>query len=342
MMTTQFAQSLLTPESTVVAIDVGTACVDALAGGVTVNSEDARRYTSSSDVVLLREDSLHAKHWGQRIPEVVKIADKRYLCGNDALAVASTDNDLFDTRQENWLDTESALALIYSTLHEFDVSGDVHLALGLPTAVYPDLADSISERLAGQHEIRVGEAEREVHLTVHVLPHAAAAARHLLYRNDPGTQAALGIIDVGFNTADFLSCHFGEEEILFFDGKSGTYRFGLADVLDAFRLDDVENFGRSPDRLASDHLLREQTLPHRGGEVDMRLYLGGLVRCEAEPLIQELKRFWPDAAGMTIYVVGGGAELLQPVIKDRLKARVIVPHEHSWSVALGSYKELVL
>ena len=174
--------------------------------------------------------------------EVVQVSDKTYFVGERAAAFC---NHIYTSKTRDWTSSDIFTALVTSALARIkpslDQSAEVSVVSGLPVDFMADKATTAEQisAVASRLQLKV--------VRVEIIPQPFGT--FFDYVLDPSGESIfttkiglLGVIDVGWNTTDFILVKNFENNI---ERAGGSIATGVYSICDSIRSDLMYRFGRN-------------------------------------------------------------------------------------------------
>lgn len=307
-----------------IAIDIGS--------GITNVKTDERELLFPSRVCVAPPK--WQQHFGATQARVCRFNNKDWLIGDAVRAIGGeAENTLSDT----WAESEGWLVLLYSALAELNVSGEIHIATGLPQAVYKQQKTGLVDRLVGVHRFTVNGVDRSVTiLSAHVVPQATAA---LMYQatQDANMAGDAGCIDIGTYTTGLAVIDMDTQSLI--ERRSTGRQLGVATLLSGLEsyLNRRYNLQLDGPRLMG--ALQHQQVRYRGEVIDLSGVIANIAIQEAKPMLDFIQDVWAGGADLDVFLAGGGADYYAPAVRSVVPHAQVIP-EPQWAVARGLHQYL--
>ena len=243
---------------------------------------------------------------------------QEYLVGSAALAAGATRSWSADGdgRQDYHL-------LVLAALASVGASGLVDIALGLPLSVYlnRDERRRLRDHVWGLRAQVGWDGRTTVDVeaaSVKVLPQAVGAYYSALLGPDGAKLAgqAVGVVDIGYHTTDFLLLTPGDGGVSIPDeSRSGSLDSGMSQVIDAVRQHVSATTGTpfsAPEGLIENAVRNGGHITVRGHAVEVLPAYSQALEALATRIATEIQRTWGrsiDYLAATLLAGGGGAEV---------------------------------
>jgi plasmid segregation protein ParM len=193
----------------------------------------------------------------------------------------------------------------------------VRIATGLPVDHMRD-AGELKKALLGQHRIHTDSADFIANVTeVMVMPQPYGT----IYRNqlkpdgelnECHTARTTGVVDVGTYTTDLALDDDGE----YIDARSGSVEAGVSTVQDQVAAAFERDYREKPTYRLVESIIRNGCLNVRGQLVSYQDVVKDAVEPLRAPVLTLMSQKWQTGVGVdVIYLSGGGAEIVAPVVK---------------------------
>lgn len=257
---------------------------------------------------------------------------KRYFVGQTAI-VHAHDGALLDGLRDDWIETDEHAALLVAGYQR---------GLSALDADSPTLVLGLPSRLHGAQHERLGDvaalALQIPREQIVVLPQALGAYMSTILdpQGNPATDRAVtselvGVIDIGYYTADFGLIRGGVWSLAGAKSLFGAHRIAqdLADWI-------AREHGVSLPLRDAEQALRKRGWTLYGKQIDLRDRVEAIANEYAENIAEHaMNVFGSSLPSMEAIVLAGGAA---PLVFDALKARwphVVMPENSRFAVAEG-------
>ncbi len=244
---------------------------------------------------------------------------QEWLVGRSALAA-----DAIRSWSTSGSDRADYPVLVMAALAAIGAKGSVSIAVGLPLSVYTNKSEQRALRAALEGlSALVGLDGRELQeieiASVTVYPQAVGAY-FAWTASLPGltlSRQAIGLVDVGYRTTDYLVLRpqNGKMEP---DGElSGSLDMGVADAMTHLGKSLAETYRLSfplPDTALDEALLGDGTIGIRGQVVNVMIAYQAEVKRLAVEITEQLRHIWAKRLDRlaAVIVAGGGGAAVQP------------------------------
>ena len=265
----------------------------------------------------------------------------RYVFGRDADVLVQPAARA-NTLSADWSGSDAWGALMLVALAHLKPDGYrgvVHLATGIPQALYNERREDLARRMEGVHVFTFRGKAYEVDIRPFVLPQAAAA---VLAADDLGdVVGGRGVIDPGtFTTGMAVIFRASPEESFNVQyWRSGGVEVGVSKVVSIVSEEVSRRFGGKMSESLLHAALKTRKLSVRGESHDIGAIVDRAISSVSGQIVEEVSKLWPNG-GMdlnSISSVGGGAALFGDAIQQAFpQARI--EDDAQWAVVNGLYR----
>ena len=237
------------------------------------------------------------------------------------------------TLDQNQMITKFAKTLALAGLSQtVERTVPVHVVTGLPVSYYRRHKDELATQLAGRHAIKVYDAAGVPQETVisvdkvRVIPQPFGSIFDLIF-NDIGKaterrflQEKVGIIDIGFRTADYTIC----DKTRYSERGSQTTDSGISKAFAMIAAILQEKSGVNIEVYRLYSAVSRGSIKIRGKLYDLKPVVQGAFAHLASTIAAEAERLWADDWDLDVIVVtGGGGAVLYPSLQPMLSGEVL-------------------
>ncbi len=267
-------------------------------------------------------------------PYLVKVGHigTTFLVGSKVPLVTT---EVADTLRDDWSGSDPWLALFYAALDQsqvLDGAGEIHVAVGVPQALYREMGRYLSDRLTGHHRFAIDGREYGVDLKVRVYPQASSAMASVPSLSDV---EMAGLIDVGTYTTGLSVMQHVDGEFIINHTMSGGIARGtsvLARSLQAY-LDTHHQMRMDLYRVYP--LLDKKVVKIRGKDVDLAHAVDSACVALAEDIVEAADRAFRGGSELeVIALVGGGARYVEHKLK-KAYPQLHMSKNPEWAVVEG-------
>ncbi|HRP05748.1 MAG TPA: ParM/StbA family protein [Opitutaceae bacterium] len=267
----------------------------------------------------------------------VNFAGKTYVTGERAHTEVRPEN-IVNTRDDAWYETEAYIALLYSALARVvapGYEGRVALCTGLPQALFTGHKSALAKRLARKHRFEVNGKKYSIHLRsedVRVLPQVTGLFLSRLELDRSLQHQKVAVIDVGTYTSDWTIV----DNCRVLHWSSGGAPVGIGNVIEGVRTYLREEHRNHCSYAVASEAVRHRKIRSGGRTIELTDHIDKIVFEQSEKLMAALKESWGDAKDSKIIIGGGGCHVYAPAIRSCLAhAEVIQDSNPIFSVVDG-------
>ncbi len=248
----------------------------------------------------------------------VSFDNYKYFVGSAAARQGIVQNTIDKNRAVN---TEGrALLLAALSMLVQEPMQSCNLVAGLPVSHYTSLKEKFSRAARTTHFFKTltmtGEVEQDFIVTIDdlkIIPQPFGTLFHCLLDDSGGVNDGelagqnVGIIDVGYHTADFARA----DSLEFIDRKSISYPLGIFAAYAELSRAVNEEFGIETEPAGIEDVMGSGLLKVGGSVYDVKVYRDQALKATAQQVISKAKTLWSDRWQMDkIILTGGGGALL--------------------------------
>lgn len=273
--------------------------------------------------------------FGVSSPYLIDIKGQTFVVGEDARMLM--DKTAFrPTLTTEYALSDQWLALLLVAISELlgDDEDEVNVCVALPQSVYqskPEMRDQLTRRLSGTFSYKLRGMQRSLTINPVVAPQAAAVIFDCANKDssiDDGIE--IGVVDIGTFTTGFGSF---VNSRMFVQHCSGI-EFGISGIIDELGERIRKDYGATLDAPTLHEIIRHGSFRYRGKTQDAAQMITESSVRTARSVIAELRRVWPSADAMDIFIAGGGAPVLESAIRNEVP-HAKVSEDPFWAVVGG-------
>lgn len=264
---------------------------------------------------------------------------KTYVTGERAHTEVRPEN-IVNTRDDGWYETDAYLALLYSGLGQVvapGYEGRLALCTGLPQSLYTGHKQALAKRLARKHRFEVNGKKYCINLRsddVRVLPQVMGLFLSRLELDRTLQHQKVAVIDVGTYTSDWTIV----DNCKTLHWASGGAPIGIGNVIEGVRAYLREEHRNHCSYAVASDAVRHRKIRSGGRTIDLSDHIDKIVFEQSEKLLEALSKSWGDAKDSQIIIGGGGCRVYAPAIRSCLAhAEVIEDSNPIFSVVDGYY-----
>lgn len=252
-----------------------------------------------------------------------EIGEKTYFVGDAAMSMGGSrafDDEAVNNKNLDVL-ISSAIALLMGDSEMID------LAVGLPMGFYSAQKDSLKKRLEGfEQTVKIKGEEKHIKVnTVFVFPQGAGAYYASIFdingevKNADLVNKAVGVVDVGHRTTDFIFMTRTRKGIAPVSGLTGSLDFGMKDVFKLVQQNVINEIvvrmrqkgkpAKEPkiEEIEKSVLWFQDKLDHQGETYALTKYVNDANKTVASNIADSLKQRWSDKVdSLAAIMIGGG------------------------------------
>jgi plasmid segregation protein ParM len=214
-----------------------------------------------------------------------------------------------------------------------------HVVTGLPPGYYRSYQQALAQMILGEHHIALTHGGRRTEKAlvvenVQVIPQPFGTVYDLFLDRNGNVQngdlasARIGVIDIGFRTADFVVA----DRLEYIERLSSSTLTGLANAY-ALVADGLQReFGVTKENYELDAVISSGKLRLGGKVHDISAVRDAAFRQVAAKVITEANSVWPRHDLDVIYIAGGGGEALAPFLTEVFENAVLAPQAQAANV----------
>ena len=265
--------------------------------------------------------------------EIVELGSMSYYVGKTAMKHC---RNTLTSRHEDWITTSAYQVLIKRAIELSGISNPSAEALvvtGLPVAYFDESMAAVRKT------VEIVFREYFAAVEVRGIPQPMGAFIDMLLQYD-GTvrdenmiRDHVGIVDIGFQTTDFIAVNRG----LFIHEEADSMELGVSSIMENIAKDVYRTTRHRPTTFEVVEALKEKSIMAFGRPISIAPFLEEHSMSFLQMVESRVKSIWGTAGDKSsIILAGGGAALLRPLLTFYPQIRIAA--DPQFSVAAGYYK----
>ncbi len=274
--------------------------------------------------------------FGVSSPYLIEIDGHTFIVGEDARMLVEK-GQRRPTLSNDYALSDQWLALLLVAICELvnEAESSVNVCVALPQAIYqssPEMRDRLTKRLNDSFSFRLRGMPRTLKLHAVVAPQAAAVVLDCANRESGLSEdgVEIGVVDIGTFTTGFGVFM---NSRMFVQRCSGV-EAGISGIIDELGERIRKDYGASLDTPSLHEIIRHGSFRYRGKVQDASQMIFESSARTARTIITELRKVWPSADTMDVFIAGGGAPVLASAIRNEIP-HAKVSEEPFWAVVGG-------